>query len=47
MALMDGAFSQLVMLVVYGIISLCAYVIFKVCEKIIVEWLTKPFAKNK
>jgi hypothetical protein len=47
MALMDGAFKQMVMLFVYGIISLFAYLVFKACEKILVEWLTKPSAKDK
>ena len=47
MALMDGTFKQLVMLFMYGIISLCAYLIFKACEHILVDWLIKPAAKEK
>ncbi|MFN7365624.1 MAG: hypothetical protein ACK5TR_06755 [Alphaproteobacteria bacterium] len=41
MALRDGALKQLVMLIFYGIISLCAYVAFKVCEHILVDRLVK------
>lgn len=38
MALRDGALKQLMMLIFYGIISLCAYVLFKVCEHLLVNW---------
>ena len=40
MALLDGALSQLLSIVAYGVISLAAYVVFKVGEKILVEFLT-------
>jgi hypothetical protein len=41
MALRDGALKQLMMLIFYGIISLCAYVLFKVCEHMLVDRLVK------
>lgn len=40
MALIDGALLQLLTLMFYGIISLSAYLVFKVCEKLLVETLT-------
>lgn len=39
MALMDGALQELAMLLLYGIISSCAYIVFKACEKLLVEYL--------
>lgn len=39
MALMDGAFVQLVELVGQGLLSCVAYVIFKTCEHRLSEWL--------
>ncbi|OYW14222.1 MAG: hypothetical protein B7X02_00510 [Rhodospirillales bacterium 12-54-5] len=41
MALADGAFLELVMLVAYGVISLAAYIVFKACEKWLAEKLLK------
>lgn len=38
MALKDGAFVQLLMLIAYGVISLATYIIFKACEKVMVEY---------
>ncbi len=39
MALMDGAFVQLVELVAQGLLSCVAYVVFKTCEHRLSEWL--------
>ena len=39
MALMDGALKEIAMLCLNGIISLSAYVIFKACEKQLVDSL--------
>jgi hypothetical protein len=41
MALIDGAFGELLMLMLYGIVSLSAYIVFKACEK----WLTERLLK--
>lgn len=38
MALNDGAFIQLLMLAGYGLVSLVTYIIFKACEKLMVEF---------
>lgn len=40
MALMDGALKELLMLLIYGVVSLCAYLVFKACEKLLVDALT-------
>lgn len=40
MALKDGALSELIKLVAYGIIGLLSYLIFKACEKLFVDYLT-------
>ena len=39
MALMDGAFLQLVELLAQGFVSCIAYVVFKTCEHRLSEWL--------
>ena len=41
MALLDGALKELLMLALNGIISLAAYLVFKACEKWLVEKLLK------
>ena len=41
MALFDGALKELIILVIYGIISLAAYIVLKACEKTLVERLLK------
>ena len=41
MALMDGAFAQLLQLVANGFIALLSYVLFKIGEKILVEHFAK------
>jgi hypothetical protein len=41
MALLDGALKELFLLTFYGIISLAAYVVFKACEKWLVDKLLK------
>lgn len=41
MALMDGALKELLLLALYGIVSLVAYVVFKACEKWLVEYILK------
>ena len=45
MALVDGALQELVMLAVYGTVSLSAYILFKACEKTLVEWVLSRFVK--
>lgn len=37
MALFDGALEQLVQLAVYGGLSVVVYVLFKACERVLVE----------
>lgn len=41
MALFDGAFKELIVLLLYGIVSLAAYVLLKACEKVLVDKLLK------
>ncbi|HEX2586255.1 MAG TPA: hypothetical protein VHL14_14100 [Steroidobacteraceae bacterium] len=41
MALRDGGLIQFVELVLSGFVALAFYVLFKVCEKTLVEWLTE------
>ena len=41
MALIDGAFRELIILLLYGIVSMAAYVLLKACEKVLVERLLK------
>lgn len=38
MGLRDGGFMQLLGLIVSGFIALAFYVLFKICEKALVEW---------
>ena len=40
-AVADGALQQLAELCVYGFFSIVAYVIFKACEKVLVELILK------
>lgn len=42
MALLDGALLQALELVVLGYLALACYVVFKCCEKLIVEALLHP-----
>ena len=42
MALLDGALVQFVQLVLLGYLALACYVVFKCCEKLIVEALLHP-----
>jgi hypothetical protein len=39
MQLMEGAAEELFMLSAYGVIGLLAYIVFKACEKVLVERL--------
>ena len=41
MALLDGALKELFLLTLYGVVSLAAYIIFKACEKWLVDQLLK------
>lgn len=41
LALMDGALRQLVELIISGLISAIFYLLFKTCEKVLVERLTE------
>ena len=41
MALLDGALAEFGLLAFYGIVSLGAYIVFKACEKWLVERLLK------
>ncbi|MFZ4125106.1 MAG: hypothetical protein ACOYJ2_03420 [Rickettsiales bacterium] len=41
MALRDGAFSQLLELMAYGVLTVAAYIVFKACEKVLVDRLLK------
>ncbi len=41
MALKDGALEQLLSLFFYGFISIITYIIFKACEKVMVETILK------
>lgn len=41
MALIDGALKELIILFLYGIVSLAAYVLLKACEKVLVDRLLK------
>lgn len=38
MALNDGAFSELLILTGYGVVSLTTYIVFKACEKQMVDY---------
>lgn len=40
-AIMDGALIEIALLAFYGSISLVAYIIFKACEKRLVDLLTR------
>jgi len=40
-ALYDGALEELVKLFFYGLSSLLFYLVFKACEKVLVEWVLK------
>ena len=40
-ALTDGALMEYIMLLGYGLVSLCCYLLFKACEKILVEHICK------
>ena len=40
MALMDGAFQQLIELLLSGYAALLAYIVFKACEYRLVHWLS-------
>lgn len=37
MALADGALEELIKLLIYGFLTLSAYIVFKACEKTLVE----------
>jgi hypothetical protein len=39
MQLMEGAAEELLMLSAYGVIGLVSYIVFKACEKVLVERL--------
>ena len=41
MALLDGAFKELIVLFVYGVVSLAAYILIKACEKVLVDKILK------
>ncbi|MBV8938624.1 MAG: hypothetical protein JO089_02130 [Alphaproteobacteria bacterium] len=41
MALLEGALQQLAELILYGLASLAAYILFKACEKVLVERVLK------
>jgi hypothetical protein len=41
MALLDGGLEELLLLTLYGIVSLASYIVFKACEKWLVEKLLK------
>jgi hypothetical protein len=41
MALMDGAFVQLLGLIGYGYLGVIAFLLFKACEKVLVERLLR------
>ena len=40
MALMDGAFQQMIELLLSGYAALLAYIVFKACEYRLVHWLS-------
>ncbi len=37
MALLDGAMAELLMLTLYGVISLACFIVFETCKKILVD----------
>ena len=46
-ALRDGALQQFFELLVYGYLSLCFYVLFKICESILVSRFLKKLGYQK
>ena len=46
MALIDGAALQLFELILYGYLSMFFYLMFKTCERILVESLVHPYAEE-
>lgn len=41
MALLDGAFAELLLLTFYGIISLASFLVFEACKKVLVDKIVK------
>lgn len=41
MALVDGAGLQLLMIICNTFLSVCLYTIWKICERILVDWFTE------
>ena len=41
MALFDGALKELLVLFLFGVVSLAAYILLKACEKVLVDKLLK------
>jgi hypothetical protein len=40
-ALYEGAFEELLRLFIYGVLGLLFYIVFKACEKFLVDWIVK------
>ncbi|WP_432723656.1 hypothetical protein R0381_000870 [Jeongeupia wiesaeckerbachi] len=46
LAVMNGALEQLIELVVHGVLALLLYIVFKLCEKLLVEKLSNTSDPN-